>query len=162
MNDSGIIKCNLGVYKGQSALTYAMKSMSPEQQQDDLADRDRQARALAAAGMAAERFTMTQSYNVYKQGLQAPPILGPVQPIIEPEPTAINTIDGINWNMMDLGGPALDDMEMDFAKLFDPAHEAASLQSEGWPGSTDSALAPLSPYPDICINTHSPRSPTGV
>jgi len=54
-------------------------------------------------------------------------------------------MDGINWsssgNAPDTAaadplviGP-IDDIEMDFAKLFDPAHEQASMQTEGsgWP-----------------------------
>jgi hypothetical protein len=56
--------------------------------------------------------------------------------------TPHNTDDG--WgNMMDLGGlsSTLEDMELDFAKLFDPQQEVTSMQTEGsgWPIMCDSS-----------------------
>lgn len=129
-----------------SAVGYAMASMTPEQQkmvQDDLADRELQASALAAAGMVAETVTYTTVGIAPNgiQGLHAPPMLGSLAPPPSADPGS--TIEGINWSLMDLG-PALDDMEMDFAKLFDPAAEEANMQTEGsgWPGSSDPAQAP--------------------
>lgn len=104
-------------------------TMTPQQHQlvqEDLADRERQASALAAAGMVAE--TVDQSSGAATpQGLHAPPMLGSVAPL---PPSASHTVDGINWSFtgMDLG-LALDDMEMDFAKLFDPAKEAEALNT---------------------------------
>lgn len=123
-------------------------TMSAEQRQmvqDDLADRELQASALAAAGMVAETVTYTTHVGanglappMNGQGLHAPPMLGYVAPPPNPDPNS--TIDGINWSNMDVG-MALDDMEMDFAKLFDPALEEANMQTEGsgWPGINDPA-----------------------
>ena len=95
-------------------------------------DRERQASALAAAGMLAESVGNTQA-----QGLQAPP------PLVASAPsnTATTTsteIDSINWNMMDLGAVHLDDIDMDFATLFDPANEEANMNTEGsgWPSAS--------------------------
>jgi len=119
-----------------TSTTYSLSGMTPEQQkavQDDLADRERQASALAAAGNLAETVAATSS-GLMQQGLQAPPTLGGVPP----PPTATTSsssapaMEGINWNLMDLG-PALDDMEMDFAKLFDPAHEAENFADMNTP-----------------------------
>ena len=44
-------------------------------------------------------------------------------------------MEGINWNMVDLGSAVVDDMDMDFATLFDPEHEQAHMQTvgSGWP-----------------------------
>jgi hypothetical protein len=143
----------------QSALSYALANTSPERQQavqDDLADRERQASALAAAGMVAESVTMSQPFGVQSQGLQAPPLLGSGHHMHDPLPSGNTNMDGINWSLMDLG-PTLDDMEMDFAKLFDPALEAANMQAEGWSG-----MSPLSPASDGGLNTYSPGNPTGV
>lgn len=118
-----------------------MTSMTPEQRmlvQEDLADRERQASSLAAAGMVAESVSLTQplsgpigtSPNNQPQGLQAPPALGMLPPPANPGNTEM---DGINWNLMDLGNTNLDDLDMDFATLFDPANEAASvsMQTQG-------------------------------
>jgi hypothetical protein len=42
---------------------------------------------------------------------------------------------------MDLGQMHLDDMDMDFARLFDPAQEAENMQTEGsgWPTAATSS-----------------------
>ena len=47
-------------------------------------------------------------------------------------------IDSANWGLMDMGGGQLDDMDLDFATLFDPALEEANMKKEGsgWPGTT--------------------------
>jgi hypothetical protein len=151
-DDSGGRAHQVSAFAGVGSETgYQMASMTLEQQQmvqDDLADRERQASALAAAGMVAE--TVGYAHHVGNsiatppngQGLHAPPMLGSVIQPANPEPTG--TIDGINWSMMDVG-MALDDMEMDFANLFDPAHEEASMQMEGsgWPGTNDPVTSPL-------------------
>jgi hypothetical protein len=44
---------------------------------------------------------------------------------------------------MDIGAMHLDDMDMDFASLFDPANEAASMETEGsgWPNVGKSAAS---------------------
>lgn len=124
------------------SMLHSMSNMSAEQRillQEDLADRERQASALAAAGMVADSVNYTrplgssqETNNQHQQGLQAPPVLGGGAPPINPEG---NEMDGINWNLLDLG-TNLDDLDMDFATLFDPANEAASVgmqnQSSGW------------------------------
>jgi hypothetical protein len=44
-------------------------------------------------------------------------------------------LDSINWNLMDIGAVYLDDMDLDFAQLFDPENELANMQTvgSGWP-----------------------------
>ena len=114
------------------------QSLTPEQQsriQDDLADRERQASALAAAGMVAERVSLTRPaiQPPVGQVLQAPP---PLVGIAPPSPSHPGVaMEGINWNMVDLGSTVVDDMDMDFATLFDPEHEQAHMQTvgSGWP-----------------------------
>lgn len=123
----------------------AMAGMTPEQRQlvqEDLADRERQASSLAAAGMVADSVSHTRPVgasslgglgghgsNSQLIGLQAPPALG----MAAPPPAGAQEMDGINWNLMDLGTTNLDDLDMDFATLFDPANEAASvsMQTQG-------------------------------
>jgi len=101
-----------------------------QRQQEELADRERQASSLAAAGMVAESVRMSQP-----SGLQPPPQL--VSGAAVPVPSPSQEIDGINWNLMDIGAAHLDDMDLDFAQLFDPANELAGMQTEGtgWPTS---------------------------
>ena len=94
--------------------------------QEDLADRERQAAALASAGMVAESVNLTRP-AVIGQVLQAPPPLvgmaPPATPPRVPSPEKPNDVamESINWNMVDLGNP--DDMDMDFAAMFDPEQE---------------------------------------
>jgi len=108
-------------------------------QGEDLADRDLQASALAAAGMVAESVRMsTSSPSQPTIGLQPPPPLAMGH--APPPPTSTAELDSINWNMMDIGtgaGNHLDDIDMDFAAMFDPANELANMQMEGsgWPSS---------------------------
>jgi hypothetical protein len=150
-NNSSSSSTNGGPRNAQSALSHALATLSPDGQQaaqDDIADRERQASALAAAGMVAESVTMSQPFGIQSQGLQAPPLLVSGQTMQDPLPTGNSNIDSINWSLMDLG-TSLDDMEMDFATLFDPALEAASMQTEGWPG-----MFPLSPGSDGGLNTY--------
>jgi hypothetical protein len=100
---------------------------------EDLADRERQAAALASAGMVAESVNYTRAANV-GQVLQAPPPLVGMAPLANSNPTNPSssastnnkdiTMEAINWNnMADLGNP--DDMDMDFAAMFDPEQELA-------------------------------------
>ena len=107
--------------------------------QQEIRDRDRQASALAAAGMVAESVSLTKTGQQQQvaAGLQAPPQLLAQQgtPV-----TAASTseLDSINWNLMDMAGAAnFDDMDLDFAELFDPANELANMYTEGsgWPSS---------------------------
>ena len=113
------------------------QSLTPEQQsriQDDLADRERQASALAAAGMVADRVSLTRPaiQPPVGQVLQAPPPLVGIAPPSPGHPGL--AMEGINWNMVDLGTAVVDDMDMDFATLFDPEQEQAHMQavSSGW------------------------------
>jgi hypothetical protein len=114
--------------------------------QDDYMDRDRQASALAAAGMVADSISLSRndpdrvhsSASLHSQGLEAPPQLaGHVPPVT----SSSSELDNINWNLMDLGQMHLDDMDMDFARLFDPAQEAENMQTEGsgWPTAATSS-----------------------
>lgn len=123
--------------------------------QDDLYDRDRQASSLAAAGMVADSISLSRttdsdrvhsSTSLASQGLEAPPQLAGHAP--PPVTSTYSELDNINWNLMDLGQMHLDDMDMDFAKLFDPAQEAENMQTEGsgWPSaaaSTDTSTLSL-------------------
>jgi hypothetical protein len=38
-------------------------------------------------------------------------------------------MEGINWNMVDLGPSVVDDMDMDFAAMFDPEQEQAFMET---------------------------------
>jgi hypothetical protein len=126
--------------------------------EDDLLDRDRQASALAAAGMVADSISLSRttgpdrvhsshsSASLGSHGLEAPPQLAGHVP---PATSTSSELDNINWNLMDLGQMHLDDMDMDFARLFDPAQEAENMQTEGsgWPStatSTDTSTYSLS------------------
>ena len=110
-----------------SPTTYQYSGLTPDQQarvQEDLADRERQASALAAAGMVAESINYTKP-SVIGQVLQAPPPLVGMPPPSQPPVDDGNIVmEGINWN--DLGG--VDDIDMDFAAMFDPEQEQAFIQ----------------------------------
>jgi len=110
---------------------------TPEQQrlmQQDAQDRERQARALSEAGMAAER-----------AGLHPPPILGnPTFGGHASSPTGrgksaihVSTTETWHADAQTGGQPSLtlEEMETDFATLFDPNVELESMQTEGsgWP-----------------------------
>lgn len=111
---------------------------------EDMADRDQQASALAAAGMVAEKVGLAQEH----QGLQAPPALGGSVPASTTATTS--ELDSINWNLMDIGAGHLDDMDLDFAALFDTEMEEANMRTagSGWPTtSSASEQVALSPAP---------------
>jgi hypothetical protein len=122
----------------------AFHSLSPQQQsqiQEDLVDRERQASSLAAAGMVAERVSLIRPAAQPPVGhvLQAPP---PLVGIAPPSPSRPEVaMEGINWNMVELGSNLVDDMDMDFATLFDPEREQAHMQTVGtaWPVSSNTA-----------------------
>jgi hypothetical protein len=109
----------------------------------EIEDRELQAAALASAGMVADSFRMSQ-------GLQPPPMLATYSST--PPTRMSNEIDCINWSAMDTmtGTMHVDDMDLDFASLFDPAQELANMHTEGsgWPKSSspDPSLA-VSPTP---------------
>lgn len=142
----------------QTGLSVLMSSNEPplttsildQKLREDMADRERQASALAAAGMVAESVRQTQPSGM---GLHPPPPLATGNGQMT---SVSHEIDSINWNLMDIGGMHLDDIDMDFATLFDPAHEAANMQLEGsgWPSSTTSGDS-LSPTP---LNSMQPEN----
>ena len=128
-----------------------MSTLSPTQQQryrQDWLERENQASSLAAAGMVAEsvrsgadqqNLSSTANYlttTIPVLGLQPPPTIFAQQPTlpggihhdaINANTTNVTELDSINWNIMDIGGMQIDDMDMDFATLFDPANELSSI-----------------------------------
>ena len=142
-------------HQHHTANTYTPEQRSMMQQ--DAQDRERQARALAAAGMAAERMSQSSQPST-SQGLMPPPSLGhpssssisslaaaaPANHISDPANYNTHTAQMedplLTWNLdggqdPDGRGPTLEEMEMDFAKLFDPAMEWQHMHQEGsgWP-----------------------------
>lgn len=95
-------------------------------------ENDHHMSALAAAGNVAESVALSKSLPSLSivppppppQGLHPPPQLpqspGHHQHVVSTE------LDSINWNQIDLG--EIDDLDMDFATLFDPATEIAQHQ----------------------------------
>ena len=150
-------------------------NLTPEQRQrmqQDMLDRERQASALAAAGLIAESVSRTRSSSGDLRvtggaispgppspgGMRPPPMLGhppsspaPQQPAMagavaasDQEPIggdAQGNGGGVDYGVMDIGGGlsavTIDDMDLDFAKLFDPENELAGMQTEGsgWPSA---------------------------
>jgi hypothetical protein len=100
-----------------------------EEQQRDFADRERQAKSLAAAGLVAETVGRSQ---VHLKGLHPPPALASSGHMSHHN----GVMDATDWGIPDID-PGLEDMEMDFAMLFDPARESESMhtQGSGWPGT---------------------------
>lgn len=153
---------NGGVQSSQTPVSTAMAMSSADAAPSgarqahiqELIDRDRQASALAAAGMVAESVSLSGKGQL-SQGLQAPPPL--VAGAAGAAPLAPSTeLDSINWNLMDIGAMHLDDMDLDFAQLFDPANEIANMETEGsgWPSTSASGsetgslpVAPSKPPP---------------
>lgn len=122
-----------------------MRMQMSEEQQRDLADRERQAKSLAAAGMVAETVGRTASHNGhYGSLMNPPPILatGNEEGFGQISPTRVGVMTSVNWGSPEVD-VTLEDMEMDFANLFDPVHEMESMQTEGsgWPG-TDVSISP--------------------
>jgi len=122
--------------------------------QKDAQDRERQARALAAAGMAAEQIHPEgAATNGGAGGLHPPPTLGnPSSGIaagshpggsVHVTSTNPGGDPCMNWTGLEGEGVpsnmlTLEEMEMDFAKLFDPNVEWENMQTEGsgWPQMT--------------------------
>lgn len=115
--------------------TMSAASVSLDQQRkmkEDLAEREHQASALAAAGMVAESVRLAQPPpGTTNLGLHPPPQLATASLA----PIQSTEVDNINWNIMDLGSPRLDDLDLDFASLFDPIHEIERMRTDGsgWP-----------------------------
>lgn len=114
----------------------------PGKYSSEMDDRERQASALAAAGMVAESVKISNPGGT--AGLLPPPALATAEamPVASAAATA-SEIDAINWGMMDAGAMHLDDMDLDFAALFDPAQEVANMHTEGsgWPLATAASSA---------------------
>lgn len=138
------ILMNGNAFARQAPAAQHPRMMMSAQQQQDLADRERQAKSLAAAGMVAETVGRANHPGV----IYGPPSLA----TDNGEPTVATGFNGImdsnNWGMIPDMDATLEDMELDFAKLFDPAHEMESMQTEGsgWPGTGDAASS-ISPTP---------------
>lgn len=122
-----------------------MTSASLEEQRkikEDLVDRERQASALAAAGMVAESVRLAQPIPTTSANVGLP---HPGQLVTSTlAPIHATEVDSINWNMMDVGSPRLDDLDLDFAALFDPIHEIERMRSEGsgWPPTAGTGVSP--------------------
>ena len=106
-------------------------TMPPDQRtrvQEEMADRERQASALAAAGMVAESVNYTTP-GVGQVLAAPPPLVGlppaPLQEQAHNDDGVHMTMDGMNWN--DLAGN-VDDIDMDFISMFDPEQERVFMQ----------------------------------
>jgi hypothetical protein len=132
--------------------------------QQDCIDRDRQASSLAAAGKAAETINhnnSTSNQQTLQSGsllIQAPTSLGPglaqTDNGIMATPTT-SDLDALNWNLMDLGGPQFDDMDLDFATMFDPANELSQIHSNGNGWQSSFSATQGAPMPQISSTTQS-------
>ncbi|KAL7468169.1 hypothetical protein ACHAXS_008393 [Conticribra weissflogii] len=166
-----------GLPSAPHTLVHQHHSMAPniteeqrKQMQQDAQDRERQAQALAAAGMAVEQLNGSSFHNPPSgKGLQPPPSLvipssaqfthavgtasnhisaasgsaaAPIAAIESHDPT-------IAWNNLDIDGhhPNLEEMDLDFAKLFDPQLEWENMQTEGsgWPLASDAVPGTSAP-----------------
>lgn len=78
--------------------------------EQDMIDRERQASSLAAAGMVADQVTVSN-----------PQIMVPV----------CNSMNHAPLTNLPDDGPSMEDMETDFAKLFDPRNELKNIETEG-------------------------------
>lgn len=172
-----------------------LSTLSPTQQQryrQDWLERENQASSLAAAGMVAESVrNSTEQQNLSSSttnyltttipvlGLQPPPTIYAQQPTLpgglnhettNATTTNVTELDSINWNLMDIGGMHIDDMDLDFATLFDPTNELSSIvpspppretnnntnstdslttTSNGWLPPAPPSLSASTPGPDI-------------
>jgi len=95
----------------------------------DFIERDRHAIALAEAGMLAES-REANSKKLQMDRHNSNPLIQTMQPSAEAQ-----------WFSSDLGDTALENMEMDFAKMFDPQNEAFLMRTEGsgWPSASRSS-----------------------
>jgi len=90
--------------------------------EQDVLDRDRQASSLAAAGMVAEHVSLSPSMG---------PSSIPSTQYLDLGMLNDNHDDGGGTS----GGPTMDEMETDFAKLFDPQNELRHMEIERNGGS---------------------------
>lgn len=130
-------------------------------------ERERQASALAAAGLIAETVGIATT-GASPVALQPPPVLG--GPSISADANLMHhslvAMDAINY--LDHVAPGGDDLDLDFAMLFDPAYEEANIiQENGWmhtSGSTPDPLLNIAPLPATSHFHHpgAPQSPTNT
>jgi len=149
-----------GPNHSQAQQHYQYANLTPDQRnriQEDLADRERQASALAAAGMVAESVNYTKP-SVIGQVLQAPPPLVGMPPPSQPQGAEDGhmPMEGINWN--DLGGN-VDDIDMDFAAMFDPEQEQAYMQEASLQLTQPSSGPHTAPAPPPGIKTEEHGTP---
>lgn len=127
---------NVQNYSSSAASFASMSGMSTDGTAGYQEERERQASALAAAGMVAESVSVSN-----RPGLAAPPELASTVP----ETNLSGNVDNLNWGTMDgdVCGVSIDDMDLDFASLFDPSIEEAKMQTEGsgWPVSSTGAAS---------------------
>jgi len=124
---------------GMQTSSSLRKPSSPRHFADEIVDQDHQASSLAAAGLVADGVSVAGVTGPIAQGLQAPPPLAPGSsaPLAAPS----TELDSINWNLLNMGSSnQLDELDVDFAQLFDPASEAELVHSEGnsWPRNGES------------------------
>jgi len=177
----------------------AVAHFSSEQRrmmQNDLQERERQASALAAAGMVAETLprghspplpmgVAIQSSGTVSPGgtlggaMPAPPSLGHPPSTPPPDPgivaqaqhsgavaVATAPTDGNNWGMLEVEGGlsavTIDDMDLDFAKLFDSSTEAEIMQQQlqqHQQMATGTSWAPVSaPGPTTAVPALAPQA----
>mmetsp|Transcript_8901 Transcript_8901/g.13163 ORF Transcript_8901/g.13163 Transcript_8901/m.13163 type:complete len:758 (-) Transcript_8901:617-2890(-) len=161
--------------------------LTPEQKlvmQQDMMERERQASALAAAGMVAEQVSRSRGCSIDEQnlraqqqqqqmnghvqappgGLMAPPALGNPADSGHISPSAQHANTDSSYGFMDLNGgiTTMEDMELDFAKLFDPLHEVHSMQTEGsgWPTSSSSVTNTMAVAPPTTTTPPSTYAPS--
>lgn len=97
-------------------------------------DRDRQASSLAAAGMVAEHVSLSPKVG---------PSTAPSMQYLDLGMLDDND-DADRGGGGDGNGPTMDDMETDFAKLFDPQNELRhmELERDSWQIQDDLSLIP--------------------
>lgn len=113
------------LHMGQQPMAHkVLRVLSPDQHQRmklDLRDQDRQAKALADAGMVAESVNMSRGSS--QQNITGGVAVKQETDVLH-NPSHQSVAD---FGICDMGLP-LDDMELDFANMFDPSNEASALQ----------------------------------
>lgn len=118
-------------------------SMTSEQRrlmEQDMLDRERQASSLAAAGMVVEQVT---AHNIQSNGGIGIGNNGGVGDSVSTNNNTNTNVPKLELNVSDydigMGDPlspsAMEEMETDFSRMFDPSYEIQSMETEGsgWP-----------------------------